>query len=184
MKILRKITRKKKVTPIQLKTTEVAALRNELLKKQNGICPLCKRAIMDAVLDHSHKKRIRGSGLCRGVICRMCNSYLGKIENHALRFDIDPTKLPDFLEALVHYLRKPDLPYIHPSERPKRLGLQKSSYLRLKKVYRGKAAFPPYNEETCLLTVKLKALFEEYGIEPTFYKKMRRIKREKHAKII
>lgn len=166
-----KILRIKKKTPIQLKTTEVAALRERLLAKQNGRCPLCSKVVLDAVLDHSHKKRIRGSGLCRGVLCRNCNSYLGKIENHSIRFGVDPKKLPDFLLSVANYLKMPDLPYIHPSEKPKRKRLQKSSYNKLQKAYKGRAKFPSYNEKTGLLTVKLKALFEEYGIEPTFYSK-------------
>jgi hypothetical protein len=167
MKILRF---KKKIAPKQLKTTEVATLRNELLAKQKGRCPLCGKVILDAVLDHSHKKKLGGSGQIRGVICRTCNSFLGKIENNSKRFWIAPKDLADFLEATANYLRQPDLPYIHPSEKPKRLRLQKSSYLKLKKVYKGKGALPLYNDKTCLLTVKLAALFEEYGIEPAFYR--------------
>jgi hypothetical protein len=168
MKILRF---KKKITPKQLKTTEVATLRNELLEKQKGRCPICGGVIIDPVLDHSHKKRIGGSGLCRGVLDRNCNSYLGKAENNSKRFGIDPKNLPKYLRAMADYLDTPDLPYIHPSEKPKRLRLQKSSYLKLKKAYKGKAVLPPYNDKTCLLTVKLAALFEEYSIEPTFYAK-------------
>lgn len=164
-----KILRTKAKPPIQIKTTEVAQLRKFLLSKQNERCPICGDIILDAVLDHSHKKRIKGSGLVRGVLCRMCNIFLAKCENNCTRFGIGQKNLPRVLRAIAIYLEQPDLPYIHPSERAKKLKLQRASYKRLFKAYTGKAKFPDY-PKTGILTVKLKALFEEYGIEPEYYK--------------
>lgn len=156
--------------PKQLKTTEVSVLRNQLLEEQNWICPICKREIKDACLDHSHVKRIKGTGLVRGVLCRTCNVFIAKSENNAGRYGIKQSELPEILRSCAVYLEQQHLPYIHPSERPKRPRLQKASYLKLKRVYRGKAKFPEYNKKTCSLTTKLAALFKKYGIEPTFYK--------------
>jgi len=152
----------------QLKTTEVSELRESILKEQNGICPLCNDHIFDAVLDHSHKKRTGGTGKIRGVLCRNCNSFLAKSENNCTRFCISQKRLPDVLRRMAEYLEKPHLPFTHPSERTKPPKLQKSSYSKLKKIYTGKSKFPEY-PKSGQLTVKLKALYEQYNIEPNFY---------------
>lgn len=67
------------MTARRLKTTEVAAIRQQLYIRQGGICPLCKTKIPrlpDACLDHDHD-----SGLIRAVLCRNCNGVEGKIRN-------------------------------------------------------------------------------------------------------
>lgn len=153
----------------QLKTTEIASLRAHMLKRQDGICPICKKKIMDAVLDHQHKKKIGGTGQIRGVICRTCNVFLAKAENNSVRYGIGQKSLPDVLEAMAHYLRKKHVNILHPSEKPKAPRLTKLSYNRLKKFYEGKSAFPEY-PKTGKLTVKLKQLFDQYQIKPEFYK--------------
>lgn len=53
MKIIRKTKEHR-----QLKTTEISKLRLFLLDKQKGRCPICTNVILDAVLDHSHRRRI------------------------------------------------------------------------------------------------------------------------------
>lgn len=154
----------------QLKPTEVKKFRNYILKKQRYRCPICKNKINDPVLDHSHQKKIGGSGLCRGVLCRTCNTFLGKMENNSKRYRISMSELPTVLENCAVYLRKEHLPYIHPSEKPKEPKLKKQSYNKLKRVYDMKPAFPEY-PASGKLTVKLDALFKRYEITPEFYSK-------------
>jgi len=156
--------------PRQLKSTEVAKFREYMIKKQDGICPICKKAITDPVLDHSHQKRVKGTGLCRGVIHRNCNVFLAKAENNSIRFRISHKDLPTVLRNIADYLEKPHLPFIHPSEKPKAPKLMRSSYNKLKKVYVGKVAFPPY-PISGKLTIKLDALFKIHKITPKFYNK-------------
>jgi hypothetical protein len=155
--------------PKQLKSTEIPKLREKLLEKQNGICPICKRDIKDACLDHSHTKRIKGTGFIRGVLCRTCNVFIAKSENNCARYGIAQNDLPTILRSCAIYLERPHHPYIHPSERPKERKLKKSSYNKLRKSYSGKAKFPEY-PKSGRLTKQLKQLFNKYNIEPEFYK--------------
>ena len=78
--------------------------------------------------------------------------------------------LPQLLRNCAAYLECPPLPYLHPSEKEKQPTLKKQSYNKLKKVYDGKAAFPAY-PAFGKSTIKLDALFKQYGIEPEFYSK-------------
>lgn len=162
----------KNKTPRQLKASDVPKLRKFLLKKQKGICLICKKDIKDPCLDHSHIKRIKGTGLIRGVLCRTCNVFIAKSENNCTRYGIDQKDLPTILRACAEYLEKDHLPYIHPSEKPKEPKLKKSSYNKLKKAYEKsgrKAKFPEYPKSQ-KLTKKIGELFEELKIEPEFYK--------------
>lgn len=165
-----------KIKPKQLKDKDVPFVRKKILQKQKGLCPICGKKITDPCLDHHHKKRIKGTGCVRGVLCRSCNVFIAKSENSALRFKIQHKDLPKILRNMANYLEKKQYPYLHPSEKPKRKILKKASYNKLKKVYKGKAKFPEYkvdkkkkNNQT--LTKPLKKLFDEYKIKPEFYSK-------------
>jgi hypothetical protein len=151
--------------PKQLKHKDLFVLRNDLHEKQKGVCPICDRLIdiSNAVVDHHHKKRVKGSGLIRGVLCRNCNVFLGKIENNCVRYNISQNALPAVLSNIISYLIKPHLPFLHPSERPK---LKKESYQALKKAMKkdGKK-IPPYPKQKAL-TKPLEKLFKQYKIEP------------------
>ena len=153
----------------QLKGSEVPALRAKLLEEQSGTCPICCNDVDAPCLDHEHTKKIKGSGQVRGVICRMCNVFLGKIENNCTRYKISLFELPRTLRNIADYVEKPHHPYMHPSEAPKIPRLKKTSYNKLKKAYSGRAKFPEYPKQK-KLTKGLKALFEKYEIEPEFYK--------------
>ena len=145
-------------------------LRERLLKEQDGICLICKRVVKNPVLDHHHIKRVKGSGLIRGVICSLCNVFLGKIENNCSRYKIDQDELPTMLRSIADYLEKKDLPYLHPSEVPKEPKLKKSSYNRLKKEASQYQKWNIPYPKSGKLTKKLEALFIKYNIEPEFYK--------------
>jgi hypothetical protein len=160
--------------PKQLKAKDVSKLRAFLLRTQKGKCPICRKVITDACLDHSHVKRIKGTGLIRGVLCRTCNVFIAKSENNCTRYGIEQIRLPTILRACARYLERKHLPYIHPSEKPKRKILTKSSYNSLKKSYTKTAKFPEYKirkgKRGQILTKPLEKLFQEYNITPEFYK--------------
>lgn len=162
--------------PRQLKSSEIAKFREYMIKKQNGICPICKKPITDPVLDHSHQKKVKGTGLCRGVVHRTCNVFLAKSENNAIRYRISQKELPSILRNIADYLDKPHLPFIHPNEKPKALKLMRSSYNKLKSVYRGRKPIPDFRVDdkgrpNQKMTIPLQKLFDEYGIEPEYYGK-------------
>lgn len=162
----------------QLKASDVPKLRRHLLRKQKGVCPICGKKVKVPVLDHHHKKRIKGTGQIRGTICSSCNVFLAKIENNASRYTISKEELPEVLINTAKYLSRPQYPYIHPSEAPKKKILTKSSYNRLSKAYlqSGRSAkFPAYRynkkkKPVQGLTKPLEKLFIEFDIEPEFYK--------------
>ena len=157
----------------QLMGKHIAALRiNILNKKQGGYCLICNGAITEkeAVLDHHHKKRIKGSGLIRGVLCRTCNVFIAKSENNAVRYRISSADLPAVLRRTADYLEKEYYPYIHPSEKVKTPKLKKTSYNKLKKITdKDGVAIPAYPVSGKLIK-RLKTLFDWYKIEPEFYK--------------
>ena len=155
----------------QLKNKDIPYYRDKILKEdQDNKCAICmKRPPKNPCLDHHHKKKIKGTGQIRGVLCSNCNIFLGKIENNAVRYGISHKDLPDILVAISNYLKKPQYDLIHPTETPAKKILKKSSYLKLKKVYVGRSKFPEY-PKSGTLTKPLKRLYEKFGIIPEFYK--------------
>lgn len=153
----------------QLKTKEIKPLREKILHEQNGVCLICGKEPKIACLDHSHQKRIHGSGLVRGVLCSSCNIFIAKSENNCTRYGFKQKDLPYIMRQMAAYLEKDHYPYIHPSEAPKPKKLMKSSYNLLKKTYTGRAKFPIY-PKSGKLTIKLDSLFEKYNVTPCFYK--------------
>lgn len=150
---------------------DISTLRDALSQKQGGFCPLCQRELNAPCLDHHHKKRIKGSGQVRGVLCRSCNVMLGKIENNCVRYAISQEDLPRILRNMARYLEQPHLPYIHPSDAPKTPKLKKSSYNKLKKIMEdapGRKKCPEY-PKSGKLTKPLEALYKEFHLEPEFY---------------
>jgi len=154
----------------QLQQKDLPKFRKKLIKRQKGICPICKQKIDNPCVDHSHTKRIKGSGQIRGVVCRACNVFLAKVENNCVRYSIQQDTLPQILRNIAEYLEQEHLPIIHPTEAPKALKLKKSSYNALKKQYDGQAKFPDYPKSK-KLTKPLEKLFKKYQIEPEYYKK-------------
>lgn len=166
--------RTKHFLPVKIKVLgwgDISALRDALSKKQQGICPICGKELNAPCLDHHHKKRIKGSGQVRGVLCRSCNVMLGKIENNCVRYCIAQEDLPTVLRSMALYLEQPHLPYIHPSDAPKTPKLKKSSYNKLKKIMNdasGRKKCPEY-PKSGKLTKPLEALYKEFQLEPEFY---------------
>jgi hypothetical protein len=81
--------------------------RNENTPKR---CPLLLRKTSDWVVDHCHK-----SGMVRGVVSRVGNALLGKIENFAYRrCKISHSHLPAVLRGIADYLEQEQLDVLHP----------------------------------------------------------------------
>lgn len=61
---------------------EVKIIREELLEKNNNICPLCENHLdsSDSALDHCHE-----SGMIRNTICKKCNSLEGWMRSRWIR---------------------------------------------------------------------------------------------------
>jgi len=124
----------------KLKQTQVPAVRQALLKKQDYICPLCLKSMKGSkgknpALDHDHT-----TGYIRDVLCLNCNGMEGKIANLATRC-VGRTQVLSFLRRLVAYLERHVEPkhggYIYPShktELEKRLARNKKARLKRAKL--------------------------------------------------
>lgn len=159
----------------QLKKGEVPKLRDEILKEQNGCCAICGQTINESTgisLDHQHKLKAEepgpdGKGLVRGVLCRACNVWEGKIWNNTQRYR-QPESVQERIEmlhSLIAYYEKGTYDIIHHTEQPIEPKVSKKNYNKLKRLYSGKKKFPEY-PKTGKLTIGLMTLFEEYEISP------------------
>lgn len=90
---------------MKLKPSEVPGVRARMLKKQRGICPLCKIPIQphDAALDHDH-----ATGYVRAVLHRQCNTVEGKVNHWATRAGPRGIKTDrsNILRSLLRYWAK------------------------------------------------------------------------------
>ena len=165
---------------IQLKSSEIKALKEKWHIDQNYICPLIKQRVeLDkSVLDHLHKLKAEkpsietGKGLCRGVLHNSANQFEGKVTSIYKRLGLASLiELPDLLRNLADYLENNKYHqgeyYIHPTEKVKEPTLSKNSYNKLVKTINGKQKIPNYNKK---LTKALQKLFTKYDVEPKFNK--------------
>lgn len=68
-----------KTGDVKIKSTDIAQVRDELLEKQNWICPVCNQSLRytltrNIVVDHDHN-----TGYIRAVMHRGCNKAEGSI---------------------------------------------------------------------------------------------------------
>ncbi len=85
-------------------------LKDWRVKHQPKTCPLILRKTSDWVVDHCHQ-----TGMIRGVVSRVGNALLGKIENFAYRrCQISQGHLPDVLRGIADYLEQEQLDVLHP----------------------------------------------------------------------
>ena len=85
-------------------------LKDWRVEHQPKSCPLILRKTSDWVVDHCHK-----SGMVRGVVSRVGNSLLGKIENFAYRrCQVSQSHLPAVLRAIADYVEQEQLDVLHP----------------------------------------------------------------------
>lgn len=151
-------------------SADVPRLRKALLERQGGLCLICKGECKAPCLDHHHKKRVKGTGQIRGVLCRQCNVLIAKMENNCVRYGIDQEQLPRILRSMADYLEKPHHPYLHPSENAKAPRLKKSSYNQVAKllIKAGKKA-PEYPKSGKLIK-SLEVAFHQFNLAPEYYK--------------
>ena len=158
----------------QLKSKDISKIRERILEEdQNGLCWICGKIPKRPCLDHEHKKRVKGSGHIRGVLCSNCNVFISKSENNCIRYGIKIEELPKILRKTADYLEKRQYPFIHPSEAPKPLKLMKISYNKLIKTLQRKRftkKIPEY-PKSGKLTNKLKELYELMDLKPKYYKR-------------
>lgn len=163
--------------PHQLKAKEVKSLRTYIHKKQGLKCLICKKYTNKPVLDHHHKKRVKGTGQVRGVLCPTCNVFLAKSENNCKRYLISNEELSAILRNMADYLDKKQYPYLHPSEAPPIPKLMVKSYNKLKKALMGTGVKCPVinidrlKDKKQTLTKPLERAFSQAGLKPEFYKK-------------
>ena len=85
-------------------------LKEWRVKNKPKSCPLLLRGTSDWVVDHCHQ-----SGMVRGVVSRVGNSLLGKIENFAYRrCQVSQKNLPNVLRGIADYLEQKNLNVLHP----------------------------------------------------------------------
>jgi len=85
-------------------------LKDWRVEHQPKSCPLILRKTSDWVVDHCHK-----SGMVRGVVSRVGNSLLGKIENFAYRrCQVSQSHLPAVLRAIADYVEQDQQDVLHP----------------------------------------------------------------------
>jgi hypothetical protein len=153
----------------QLKASDLPELREKLIQEQNGICPICEKALKSPVVDHQHTRKVKGTGLVRAVICSMCNTFLSRSENNAPRHCISLEELPKVLRNLADYLEAEHLPFIHPTEKPKEPKVSKRNFNALIKKIKQDSSYKkklPEYPKSSKLTKELKMLFELYNISP------------------
>jgi hypothetical protein len=97
----------------KLKTSQIAAYREQLLQQQQGRCALCDEIIEPgkAVLDHDHK-----SGHIRGVLHRGCNAMEGVIVNNMARNLMTWARMNKLFER-IHVYQQQLQPELHPTHR-------------------------------------------------------------------
>jgi hypothetical protein len=168
------MTKKRKANPeiIQLKAKDIPEVRAKLLAEQGGKCLVCGTAPKRPCLDHSHTKRVKGTGLVRGVLCSSCNVFIAKSENNCTRYGFNQKDLPTILRSMADYFERDHHAMLHPSEAPKPKKLKKQSYnklIREMKLNDYSKKIPEY-PKSGKLTVSLEKLFIQFDMEPEFYK--------------
>lgn len=151
---------------IQIIQLTSSALKEWRENNTPEMCPICKREMKGPCVDHQHSKRVKGSGKVRGVICTLCNFYLGKVENSAVRIGISSNDLVNYLENVLVYLKQPHTNMIHPSERPKEPKLNKNLFKKLQKLYTIKypKRKPLVYPASSKVTSKIQELLEEFQL--------------------
>lgn len=165
----------------QLKQKDIKQVREELLKKNNYICPILKIPLdpKDAALDHSHQDSEVSEtkeGQIRSTIHKYANSLEGVMRSRYRRSGVSQwISFEEFLLNLYNYLMEYREPMLHPSHAPKPRKLKKSSYNKLVKeikecnqYLKKPIKIPPYPKSK-RLTKRLKELYEQFGIYPEYY---------------
>ena len=161
---------------VQLRRCDIPTYRATILQEQNNMCCICKDPVSEesgVSLDHQHRTQteivgLNGAGLVRGVLCRNCNVFEGKIWNNSKRYG-HHHRLPQILRQMADYLERENYPYIHPNEAPRPRCVSKRQYNKMAKRY----ALESTSKRACPLfsgkrkpSKRLLDAFEHYGISP------------------
>ena len=106
-------------------STSVRLIRESFLKK-SCICPICNKEIINPVVDHQHKKKVKGTGRIRNNICSNCNVFIAKTENNCTRFKIAQEELPEVLKNISEYFGAQQYNIIHYTDKESRPTLSKT----------------------------------------------------------
>jgi len=167
----------------QMSQKEIKDLRELLLKRNKGRCPILDIPLhpTDACLDHAHESSEcseTAEGQIRGTIHKFANSLEGQMRSKYRRSGIAKyISFEDFLFNLYTYLMESRELYLHPSHKPRPRKLMKQSFNKLKREitkwnqYAAKPIKMPEYPKSKRLTKKLKELYEKFAIYPEFYSK-------------
>ena len=100
--------------------TQLRAWTIQQVKRQGGLCPLCKLPIdltiaREAVCDHDHN-----TGEIRGVLHRSCNASEGRVANAAGRWgakSMEYVAIIRWLKNLLDYLEQPGTGLMYPTHK-------------------------------------------------------------------
>lgn len=132
-------------------STSVSLIRETILKKTD-ICPICKKTINKPVVDHEHKKKVKGTGRIRDNICSNCNVFIAKAENNCKRYGIILEELPEVLKNVSDYFTQQQYNIIHYTDKDARPVLSKTLANKILKYW------------DCIFPKKKKLKFPRSGI--------------------
>lgn len=107
-------------------TSNSVSMIRESQMKFSDICPICKKKIINPVVDHEHKKKVKGTGRIRDTICSNCNVFIAKAENNCVRYGIVLGELPEVLKNISEYFTTQQYNIIHYTEKDGKPILQKT----------------------------------------------------------
>lgn len=106
---------------IQLLNKDKPLIKQKLLKKQKGLCKICKRDLYslpsrDVCLDHDHY-----TNRVRAVLCRVCNSLEGKFNKTFIRYGARNKGIDykEFLRGLIKFQDIKQTEYLYPVKKRK-----------------------------------------------------------------
>ena len=98
-------------------TSNSISMIRESHMKFSDICPICKKKIINPVVDHEHKKKVKGTGRVRDTICSNCNVFIAKVENNCKRYGTSIEELPEVLKNISEYFTTQQYNIIHYTEK-------------------------------------------------------------------
>lgn len=133
-------------------TSNSVSLIRETLLNSTSICPICKETIDKPVVDHEHKKKVKGTGRIRNNICSNCNVFIAKAENNCKRYGINLSELPEVLKNVSEYFTEQQYNIIHYTDKDARPILSKTLANKILKYW------------DCIFPKKRKLKFPRSGI--------------------
>lgn len=165
----------------EMKQKDINILKEKIWLENDKKCPILDKPVPleKMVLDHIHKLKSEpyseDKGTIRTALEFRVNAFFGKMENAFKRYGLEKDyNLAEMLRNAADYFEagaykcEDDYYYVHPNEVPKEPKMSKRNYNKLKKEYdlAGKKAKFPEFPKSGKVTVKLKELFDEFGISP------------------